>query len=255
MSSNSSVRKKVLTDMFLSPWGLVPFVAGGTAFMGAIAFGGPKLWLAALGGIAISAGVTASRVVFGLEKFTEDAVMYQAEEFERKREAEINELRNNLAKDGESKTDKLLDDLLSVYNLFCEKREQGLNGVPHGAAISEKVDTLFDACIKTLENSYEIFMSAQALRGRAKREMLSRRKGLINEVVESIEHLVDTVDSVYSRKVNEEKSTLSDLRDELDQTISIARKTDESLSDLRRSHVSKEDEQIFLASLPESPQS
>ena len=69
-----NIKKKVYLDVFASPGTLLPVAGGITAMLAAWATNGnPALLFAGIAGVLVGAGVTATRLVFGLNRITEDA--------------------------------------------------------------------------------------------------------------------------------------------------------------------------------------
>lgn len=226
------VKKKVLLDLFVSPWTVVPLVTGMSAWLLSWGVGGnPTLNLIGLGGVLISAGIQASRLVFGVEKLTEQAHGYLAEKQEAELEQRLDELAAKLRKDREPRTQECLLRLRKLRALFNEESVDGHAAV----AIKAKVEKLFDASVRQLEKSYRLWEKAKRLPTGTRQPLLDERKSAVDEVVLTVNQLTRTVKQFHEFQLKESDDELAKLREELNATIDAARKADELIDSLDES--------------------
>lgn len=223
------VQKKVLLDLFVSPWTVGPIVGGMSAWLLSWGMNGdPRLNIIGLAGVLAGLGIQASRLVFGLEKITEQAHGYLTEKERAEREAQLNELAEKLSHDDDPRTQECLNRLRILYKSFEEESATG-----HAAiTIREKVDKLFHAAVKQLVRSYELWEKAKRLPGQTGRPLLEKRRDAVNEVVLTVNHLARTVEQYHAFQLKDSDDELAKLREELDTTIEVARRADDRIESM-----------------------
>ncbi|MEZ6087314.1 MAG: hypothetical protein R3C05_04655 [Pirellulaceae bacterium] len=226
------VRKKVLLDLFASPWSVIPIAGGMSAWLLSWAMDGQMgLNMAGLIGVMGGIGVMATRVIFGLEKITQDAFEFMTQQQKDAQERKLDELTQRLAEDGEPKTEAYLTELRHLYQTFLDDLEQGK--LAAGARpVSEQVHRLFQAAVRHLEYSLDLWRRAKRLSGSAKEALLEERRNAIDEVGQTIEHLGLTIHQFHAFRIEASDSELSKLRKELEQSMMVARRAEERISGL-----------------------
>lgn len=233
------VKKKVLLDLFVSPWTLVPFVGGLSAWMLSWGAGGdPTLNLIGLGGVLLGAGIQASRIIWGIESLTEQAHGYLTEKEQAELNARLDDLGRRLAADDDWRTEESLKRLRALHASLDDEPARGAAAI----AIREKVEKLFHAAVKQLERSNELWEKARRLPKGTRGPLLEQRKSAIDEVVLTVNHLQKTVAQFHSFHADDTDDELAKLRQELDATIEVARRADERMDDLEASKAYDESE-------------
>jgi hypothetical protein len=229
------VRKKVLLDLFVSPWTVLPVVGGLSAWMLSWAVDGNSLLnLTGLAGVLGGAGMLATRIIFGLENITQNAFTYLHEQKRAEQEAALDTLDQRLSLDRDDRTQESLRELRQIYRIFQEKGQQGkITGSSH--QLLDRVERLFRACVQRLEQSYELWKSAQALSGEARRALLAERDEIVDEVVVTVRHLGKSVEQFYTLHDQESESELATLRDELEETLRVAQRAEQRMASLGKS--------------------
>ena len=225
------VKKKVLLDLFVSPWTVVPIVGGLSAWLVSWGIdGNGVLNVIGLGGLLTGLGVQASRLIFGIEELTEKAHGYLTEKERRDRDARLDQLARKLKKDDDPRSQECLARLRKLYASLEE--DGSANHVT--IAFREKVDKLFRAAVRQLERSLELWERARRLPGKTGRPLLAERRQAIDEVVITVNHLARTVEQYNAFRFRDTDDELAKLRDELDQTIQAARRADEYIDAIDR---------------------
>ena len=222
------VKKKVLLDVFVSPWTLLPTVTGLSAWMLSWGAGGnTTLNLIGLAGVLIGAGVQATRLVFGIEDLTERAHGYVTEKQRAEWDAKLDGLAAKLRQDEDWRTEESLKRLRKLHAAFQEEP-------PAAAAVTirEKVDRLFHASVAQLEKSYDLWEKAKRIPGDAGKPLLDQRREAVNEVVLTVNHLAKTVEQYHAFQSKDSDDDLARLREELDATIEVARKAESRIDEL-----------------------
>ncbi|MEN1680528.1 MAG: hypothetical protein AAGJ46_13130 [Planctomycetota bacterium] len=223
------VKKKVLLDLFVSPWTVVPVVGGLSAWLISWGVDGSTLLnVAGLAGVLTGLGIQASRLVFGVEKLTERAQGYVLEKEREEQEQMLNELATRLRHDDEPRTEECLRRLRKLRAFFESEPPAG-----HAtAAIKAKVDKLFEAAVRQLQKSIEMWEKSRKLPSGTRASLLEKRKEAVDEVVRTVNHLTRTVEQYHTFQVEDTDSELAKLRDELDATINVARRADQVIDEI-----------------------
>ncbi|MBN1912544.1 MAG: hypothetical protein JW818_22680 [Pirellulales bacterium] len=226
------VRKKVLLDLFAAPGTLLPVVGGISALILSWALKGAAA-TASLGvglfGILTGLGVFASRVILGLEKITQEAYDYVHEQKKKAQEENLDRLDDRLKKDRDNRTQESLRELRMLYGAFSEDVESGkINRATY--EVIEIVDELFTNSVAQLEHSYELWQSSRHQDGPIRDRTLAEREKVVREVLATTEHLRQTIDQFRALSAKRGRKELSQLREELDEAIRVARRADERIA-------------------------
>ena len=226
------VKKKVLLEVFASPWTVLPAAAGFSAWMLSWAMDGSMfLNFAGLAGVLGGLGMLATRLIFGLEQITEKAYVFVNEKQRQEQEAALDALDKKLRRDKDPRTQDLLRQLRHLYASFQSDAQQGkITGTTH--PILSNVDRLFRAAVSHLERSYELWRTIKRMKGDARESLRQERDDIIQEVADTVEHLGRTIRQFHTFKSKEGESELVKLRQELDETMRVARRAEERVAAL-----------------------
>ncbi len=225
------VRRKVLLDLFASPLTLLPVVGGLTLLLAAWATRSAPLTFAGLAGILGGIGVFASRMIFGLERLTNRAYEYVLEQQQQQQIESLRALEGKLRKDRDPRTQNLLRQLWQLYKALEKDIKAGkIPTAAHG--VMDSVDRMFHVCLGHLQQSYKLWQAAQRMTGRSQENTLRQREELIQEVEQSVSHLEQTIDELQTVSSKRSKSELARLREELDETIRVAKRVEQRTEEL-----------------------
>jgi hypothetical protein len=220
------IKKKVYLDIFATPGTLLPMAGGLTSLLASWAVGGDAM-LAFVGvaGILASLGVTATRLILGIDKITRDAYDHVVDSQRRRQEEALEHLHQRLLADRDPRTQNCLQELRNLYSRLKEKVEKDkVNAAAYG--VIERVDQIFHTSVKQLEDSVDLWDAAQPMQGPARISILKQREELVQEICEAVEHLRQTVDRFYAMTTRKNRSNLARLRKELDESIRVAREVE-----------------------------
>ncbi len=218
------VKKKVLLDLFVSPWTMLPLVGGLSAWLLSWGVdGNTVLNFIGLAGVLTGLGIQASRLIFGIEDLTEKAHGYLTEKQKIERDRRLDQLALELQQDDDPRSEECLRRLRKLHAALELEPPVGHTAI----AFREKVDKLFFAAVRQLERSLELWNQANRLPGRTGRPLLAERTKAIDEVVLTVNHLARTVEQYHAFQLQDSDDELAKLRQELDRTIEVARRADE----------------------------
>lgn len=228
------VKRKVYLDLFASPWNLLPLGGGITALMASWAVGGdPMLTMTGVAGVLTGFGVTASRLIWGLESLTEKAYGYQIDKQNKAKEGQLDQLDEKLTGDRDPRTEACLRELRILIASLQTAAEKGkINTASY--EVMDGVGKVFDECVKQLEHSHSLWETARRMRGPARESILKQRDQVVRDVCESAVHVGQVVDGYLHTETARNKSELGKVRSELDQTIEAARRAEARTSELER---------------------
>ncbi len=159
------VKRKVLLDLFASPLTLLPVVGGITALLASWAMGGdPVLTFGGLAGVLGGIGMFSSRIIFGLEKMTNQAYEYVLEKQQSSQRAALQQLFEKLQADRDPRTERLLTQLQALYHDLKRDVEEGKITIT-AHQVLDGVDNVFRVCIDYLERSFRLWETAGRMKG------------------------------------------------------------------------------------------
>ena len=226
------VKRKVLLDLFASPGTLLPIAGGLTLLLTSWATGGNAVFnFGGVAGILGGVGVFATRMILGLEGLTDRAYQYVLQKQRRQQEQKLAELDDKLSHDQDPRTETCLRSLRELYDTFRRDVQDGkITGASYD--VLDGVDRLFHVCVDNLENSHDLWQTARRLTGPMRNTVLGERDEVIREVQETVRHLQQTMERWHSLGAKKKTSELTQLREELDESLRVARRTDERMAEL-----------------------
>lgn len=224
------VKRKVLLDLFAAPSTLLPIAGGLTLLVGAWAFGGGGLFhFAGLAGILGGLGLFATRLVFGVERITNQAYEYVVKQQQAKQQEALEQLDRRLVKDRDPRTQTCLRQLRQLVSGLKRDIREGRIAASSRTVLNG-IDQVFHVCVEYLERSYDLWNMAKGLEGRAKQRMLSQREEIVREVQQTVQHLGETVVRLQTMEGRHRPTELARLRDELDESLQAARRAEERVA-------------------------
>jgi hypothetical protein len=239
MLDRKTLQKKVILSLLSSPGTLLPLLGGSTLALMSWAlsadparaiFGGVALMLAGL-------GVFASRLLMGSDEVTKKAIDELQREAQEHTTRKLDALDARLQADGDSRSERCLRDLRALVNSFKEQHDWSeLTNATSTFDILSGVDDLFHGCVRSLERSFELWSTAQRMNtASARQPLLKRREGIIGEVQESIIQLGRILAGIQGLGSGPTSTAeLGRLRDELHNSLEVARRVDEKMKSWRQ---------------------
>ena len=234
------VKRKVISELFLAPSVLLPIVGGISAGLLSWAMGGiGLLTLAAAAGILGGLGWMMTRIIFKVESITEDAMRFEQEQRIQAENEQLDRLMQQLKSDSDERTQDYLILLRSLRDDFQMQTSQP--GVQmRSARVREQVSAIFNAAVEQLGNSYKLWQWSERLGGEARRKELATREQVLQEVSTTVDRLQVAVTQIKDLISQDKKVDLASMREELEATMRIARRTEEKMREIENSTSSNE---------------
>jgi hypothetical protein len=192
-----------------------------------------------LGGV----GHFASRLVLGLEAITQRAYEALLQRRQHEQNRELDELERQLSTDQDPRTDSCLRELRGLYETFQKSCTQGRTVATQHQVISQ-VEQVFQASVQQLRRSLQLYDISQELSPQSRAEILAERERVIEDVLETRAHLSATIEEFQSLVTRRDQSDLSRLREELDETLRVAKKTEERMAVIGRNEQSYDESEF-----------
>jgi len=230
-----TVKRKVIAELFFAPSVVLAIVGGMSAGMLSWAMGGnSSMTMAAAAGILGGIGWMMTRIIFKIESITEGAMRFEQEQAIKAEKKQLDELEQRLIGDGDDRTQDYLTLLRSVREDFQETASQP--GVQmRSARVREQVNAIFNATIDQLRHSYKLWELSQSLSGEARRKIMVSREGVMKEIGATVDRLHTTVLQFKELIREDKKVDLASMREELEATMRVARRTEEKMREIENS--------------------
>lgn len=224
------LKKRAVVDAWSKFDSWLPIGLGIAALVAAIVFaGGPIMILLAV--IALTFGI--SRFVWrawvGFRQVTRGFQKMFLSKQEQQQHRLI-ELENKLRADQDPRTHTLLNSLTQLRQSLEQDIPQANFSVLKGDVL-QRVDQMFMVCLQHLEETHQLWQSAQGDKF-AGPQKLAQRELLIEEVQACVQQLEAIATHLRQRQVHRTTSELQRLRDELDETMRVAKRVEQRTDEL-----------------------
>jgi len=228
-------RSRIARELLWAPSVALPLVAGASAWLISWAVGGvAALNIAglalALGGV----GWLATRVIFLIDDVAAKILRDDARNAIQAEEDKLDQLQFRLRSDRDYRTKDYLTLLKTCRTDFEEfAKKPGI--VIQSQEIVKQVRQLFWSATEQLEHSLKLHALAERLSGDEKKKVQEQREGILGEIRVSIEHMQSAVKHYQEIMNMEQQNDLGSLRDELDASIRVAKRTEDRMRELEGS--------------------
>jgi paraquat-inducible protein B len=228
------VKRKVISELFFAPSVVLPIVGGLSAGLLSWAVGGNGLLNAAtLLGLLGGVGWMLTRMIFKIEDITEQALQVELDKRLQAENSHLDALAAKLQTDPDHRTQDYLTLIRSMRRDFEGAAHQpGLQF--RSAQIREKVSQVFVAVVDQLQQSYRLWELAERLKGKSRDKLLADRERVLREVEVTIDRLRVTCEQFEQLARTETKVDLAAMRQELDATMQVAKRTEERMRELNQ---------------------
>jgi len=227
-----SVRTKVLNELFFAPSVVLPIVGGASAWLVSWALGGvASLTIGGLVGVLAGVGWMATRIIFQLDAITERTMQFVQEKARREEEERIEGLAQRLKQLSDQRSFDYLTILKESRNEFEALASQpGMQA--RGLQIVGQVRQLFVAAIEQLEQSYKLSELSGRLRSGERKEIVSRNEQTLADIKATADRMTVAVEQFRRLSLREQSGDLSELGEELDESLKVAHRTEERMREI-----------------------
>ena len=235
-SVSDAVHKRILIDLFVTPWSLFPFIGGASLLMIAWA---TKVFgvFAFLGftGMVFGVGFAMTNLIWNYGDLSTRAAKEIQEQTVKNRENKLNELARRLKHSRELRDDKCLETLRNMYNYFLDDINDGsIEATPE---VINQVEKIFTECIAAIEQSIELYVTARSMPKGKKKELLKKRDSLLEDVEKSTSFVADLMVRLRTSGTEEKQFRMSQLRENLQMHMEAASRTNERMIALEHGDV------------------
>ena len=225
-------RSRIARELLWAPSVALPLVAGTSAWLISWAVGGAAvLNIAGLALVLGGIGWLATRVIFLADDVAAKILRDDAAKVIKAEEDKLDHLQFRLRSDRDFRTKDYLTLLRTCRSEFEEfARRPGI--VIQSHEIVKQVRQLFWSATDQLEQSLKLHALAERLSGDEKKRILEQREHTLGEIQVSIEHMQSAVKHYQELMDKVQQSDLGSLRDELDASLRVAKRTEELMREL-----------------------
>jgi hypothetical protein len=225
---------RVLFECLASPYVLLPFAGGITGLLAIWTFNihSGLAVTASLAGIFGAVGIFATRFLLTGKAITRRLLEKMTASEAKKREAALDDLDQRLQGDGDPRNEGYLRDLRALLASFAEIQPAGAR-VDSSLTldIAKIIRQLFDHCIECLEHSLKLSQTAHKLNEEsARKPLLAEREKVFKEIETCLRDLGKVRAEFRGAAAGDSPvQKLTDVRQELDQSLAVARRVEERM--------------------------
>lgn len=176
----------------------------------------------------------ATRVIFLADDVAAKVLRDDADNVIKAEEDKLDQLQLRLRADRDFRTKDYLTLLRTCRSEFEEFAKRPGIAI-QSQEIVKQVRQLFWSATEQLEQSLKLRMLAERLMGDEKKKILEQREHTLSEIRVSIEHMQSVVKHYQELMSKEQNTNLESLRDELDASLRVAKRTEERMRELEGS--------------------
>ncbi len=234
------VKRKVISELFFAPSVVLPIVGGLSAALLSWAGNGVDA-LTAVAAVGILGGIgwMATRVIFQVEKLTEEALQIQLRHQVDRENATLDQLYRELVADGDPRTQDYLTLLRSCREDFWQASNQpGIQ--QRSAMVRMRVEEVFNGAVESLRETLRLLRQANSVTGELRKKILSEREELMQELSKTVESLRESVAEFRSLAGGTHRTNVTSIREELEASIEAAKRTEQRMREWEQSHSRKD---------------
>ncbi len=232
-------RKKFLLHLIGNSYVIFPFAAGVSVAFAAWVLnlepGILYLFASVVLGIFVPLGAIITKWTTGTDAIARQVHEELLNEVNLKQEAELNALHQQLAADGDARTETMLQELRALHQSFQEEARNGawmgMLPLTVSAEITDKVSQLFTQAVQCLKDTLKMHEKARdaQLGATVKSVLVRHREQQIADVQQTIVQLSELYARVLTLGPESSDTELSRLRAELDKSLAFAKKVEAQL--------------------------
>ncbi|MBI5387947.1 MAG: hypothetical protein HZA90_25065 [Verrucomicrobia bacterium] len=238
MLDDATLRKKVFWRLLGSPGTVFPFMLGMTAMTASWALD----WMPGIGiftglaGVLVAAGTFCTRLFLSGDKVARQVLQEADQSSQQARQQALDALDRQLTtSDNDPRPETALRDLRALVKAFDDNAlTASRTNIGQSIEIQSRVGLLFDQCVESLQQTERLWQVSRQLHTPAARQpILNQREKLIEDVQGTIKQISDTLVALQRLGAGKHSNAeLSRLRDELDQSLAVAKAVEERVNTL-----------------------
>ncbi len=224
-----NLTKRILLELLITPWTVVPILAGGSLLLLAEVLGGTYAFLGFMGVVA-GLGAFFTNLVFNLDNVSKKALKQWQKQQTDLKEKELDALDKKLKKTDGDEDENALRNLRVLYKAFCGDVSENKLSANIPQLMFESIEDIFETCVAKLDRSYEIYKTAKTMNGKLKKSLMDQRVAIISEVENSVHNLADVINETRALKYQNEDDELQKLQRKLAGQLEVAKSTESEMS-------------------------
>ena len=228
------VKKKALSDLFITPWSLIPAGLGLTGLIGAWANDGPAILVfGGLFGLAIACGALVTRFTFFYDKLLAKAWETIRDNEKQRKHAQLRTLLTKFRFDDDEDAADAMGDLMAVYDQFTTDVKESKVSLAAKGILVDQAENLFSESVIQLTSSHELFLKEREMPLASRKLAKANRERKVKDVTASIKQLRKVIEqSVELTNNYRSDSNVTSLAKELEATLNVQRRTQERLASM-----------------------
>lgn len=222
------LRRKVLLDACVTPVTAILATLGISLLLLSVVLGSGWGFLGfclCLGAV----GVAATRLAFGFESISKNAVDQLLRQKKEVRDAELDELDRKLLLDRDPRDQTALRNLRAIYDRFLRDIKQGK--IHSGHAMHDQIEKVFQSCVDQLSRQHDIWDTSTGVSAELREKLQLERSKILDEVETTIDSLSATIDEIRTLGLKAKGGELSKLQGQLQIRLEAARQVDALMND------------------------
>ncbi len=180
----------------------------------------------------VGIGTFFTRLFVGDERVAKKSIADLRREHEQEQIDKLDELDDQLTKDRDPRTQKMLQDLRSLVKTFKDSSHDDNLNTPSLLDITAGVEELFEEGVQMLRKSLEFYRTAKDFNDQSTRKtILQRREEVLDDVGKSIDQLGKLLTDIQAMDV-QDHSQQDRIRQELKDSFDVAKRVRERMSSL-----------------------
>ncbi|MEE9404902.1 MAG: hypothetical protein V3V20_08410 [Algisphaera sp.] len=234
---DSNYGKRLALDLFGSGWVMFPVAAGLTSLMAgwAVQASTPAFVLAGVASVAVGLGALVTRWFTGADRMADRAEAEYAKEQVAVHKQRLKTLDHRLYRDGNARTNQALGGLKELDRRFAVLRDDPERRPP--PEVDSRLQELIELSVRGLERMADLHETLEGLMTQeAKQKVHEARAQLLEEVEQSVDRVVHTLDGLYTYRLDAKRPVeeIAELRNELDTSLIVARKVEDRMAELEK---------------------
>jgi hypothetical protein len=231
------IRKRILLDLLVVPSTIIPFTAGISLLLISVVTGSTAAF-AGVCSLLVSVGSIFTNLIFNLSKISNKVINDIEGEKSRIHDIEVLKLDRNLVLDNDPRDQTALRNLRVIYKSFKDDLKNGkVKNAPK--SMVSQIDEIYLSVIHHLQSQHELWETSTKVTGDLRKNILSQRESLIQEIEKSVQNLSVVTAEVRALGIKSNVGELTKLQERLDSQLNVAKEVEQMMSEMNRDDLSR----------------